>query len=67
MVSKYHLENSLIYIQGTDIPYNKLNITHSEELHELERELLEEAYQLFYNELEEHTLFDEAYFKSLHH
>jgi cell filamentation protein len=66
MVSKYHLENSLVYIQGTDIPYNKLNISNSEELHELERELLEEAYQIFYNELEDHTLFDEVYFKSLH-
>ena len=66
MVSKYHLENNLIYIQGTDIPHNKLNITNGEELHELERELLEEAYQVFYKELEDNTIFDEAYFKSLH-
>jgi cell filamentation protein len=66
MVSKYHLKNSLIYIQGADIHHNKLNISNSEELHELKRELLEEAYQIFYNELEEHALFDETYFKSLH-
>ena len=66
MVSKYHLKNSSIYIQGTDIPHNKLGITDSEELHELERELLEEAYQIFYDELDDNTLFDENYFKSLH-
>lgn len=40
MVSKYHLENSPIYLIGTDVPHNKLGIINSEELHELERELL---------------------------
>ena len=52
MVSKYHLENSFIYLDGSDIPRNKLGITDSEELHEFERELLTEAYQVFYNELD---------------
>ncbi len=66
MASKYRLENSLIYIAGTDIPHNKLGISNSEELHELECELLEEAYQVFYDELDGDTVFDEAYFKSLH-
>jgi len=66
MASKYLLESSAIYIDGTDIPHNKLGITNTEELHELERELLEEAYQVFYQELDEDTLFDEAYFKALH-
>jgi cell filamentation protein len=66
MVSKYHLENSFIYLDGSDIPRNKLGITDSEELHEFERELLTEAYQVFYNELDDNTVFDEAYFKSLH-
>ncbi|MDD2724193.1 MAG: Fic family protein [Methylovulum sp.] len=66
MASKYHLENSLVYIAGTDIPHNKPGITDSEELHEIERELLEEAYQVFNAELDENTVFDEAYFKSLH-
>jgi len=51
MASKYLLESSAIYIDGTDIPHNKLGITNTEELHELERELLEEAYQVFYQEL----------------
>ena len=66
MASKYQLESSSIYIDGTDVPHNKLGITNSEELHELERELLEEAYQVFHHELESDTLFDEAYFKALH-
>jgi cell filamentation protein len=66
MVSKYQLENSFIYLDGSDIPHNKLGITNGEELHEFERELLEEAYQVFYNELDDNTVFDEEYFKSLH-
>jgi cell filamentation protein len=43
-----------------------VGITNSEELHEFECELLTEAYQVFYNELDDNTVFDEAYFKSLH-
>jgi len=66
MASKYYLENSPIYIDGTDIPRNKAGITNSDELHELERELLEEAYQVFYDELDDNTVFDETYFKALH-
>ena len=38
MPSKYLLESSSIYLDGTDIPHNKLGITNSEELHELESE-----------------------------
>jgi cell filamentation protein len=66
MASKYLLESNTIYLEGTDIPHNKLGITNTEELHELERELLEEAYQVFYQELTDDTQFDEAYFKALH-
>ena len=66
MVSKYHLRSNSIYIKDTDIPHNKLGIISAEELHELEGELLEEAYQVFYQELDEHTLFNEDYFKALH-
>lgn len=44
MASKYLLESSSIYLEGTDIPRNKPGITNTDELHELERELLEEAY-----------------------
>jgi len=66
MASKYHFGNSSLYIEGTDIPKNKLGITNSEEIHELERELLSEAYSIFYDELDDDTVFDEHYFKELH-
>ncbi len=66
MASKYQLNDSSLYIEGTDVPKNKLNVTSSEEIHELEKELLSEAYSVFYDELVEETLFDEVYFKSLH-
>lgn len=66
MTSKYQLENNVIYLAGTDVPHNKLGITDSVELHELESELLAEAYQIFSSELDDNILFDEDYFKSLH-
>ena len=66
MASKYLLESSSIYLEGTDIPRNKIGIINSEELHELESELLEEAYIVFYEELTDETLFNESYFKQLH-
>jgi len=66
MASKYRLESSDIYLPGSSVPRNKAGITDPEELHELERELLEEAYLLFYDEMEDTTRFDEAYFRSLH-
>jgi len=66
MASKYHLKDNNLYIEGTDVPKNKLQITSSIEIHELERELILEAYVTFHNELEENTLFDEIYFKLLH-
>ncbi len=66
MASKYQLKDSSLYIEGSDVPQNKLHIISSEEIHELERELIAEAYVTFYDELQENTLFDESYFKSLH-
>ncbi len=66
MASKYQLKDSSLYIEGSDVPKNKLHITSSEEIHELEKELIAEAYVTFYDELKESTLFDETYFKALH-
>ncbi|MEA2028707.1 MAG: Fic family protein [Campylobacterota bacterium] len=66
MASKYQLKSNNFYIEGTDIPINKHNINDSKLLHEIEKELLEEAYQLFWDEMNEDTLFDEHYFKELH-
>ncbi len=65
-MSKYRHENSPIYIPGTDIPKNKLGIDDAELLHEIEANLLKDAYRLFHDELNENTVFDELYFKSLH-
>jgi cell filamentation protein len=65
-MSKYQLKNSSIYVDGTDIPKNKLNVTDSQLLHEIENSLLEEAYQVFYSSLTSDTILDETYFISLH-
>ncbi len=66
MASKYKVQSSEIYIANSDIPKNKLNIKDSIQIHELEKELLTEAYQVFYDELDENTVFDETYFVELH-
>ena len=56
MASKYQFKDSSLYIEGTDVPKNRLNISDSEEIHELERELIEEAYNIFYDELNVNTV-----------
>ena len=66
MASKYKSQTSSIYIENSDVPTNKLGIKDSEQIHELERELLQEAYEIFYKELNESTIFDEKYFIALH-
>jgi len=66
MESKYKIQSSEIYIENSDIPKNKLNIEDSIQIHELEKELLREAYQVFFDELDENTIFDETYFIELH-
>lgn len=66
MGSKYKSQTSSIYLKNSDVPKNKLGIVGSEQVHELERELLEEAYEVFYKELNENSVFDEKYFIALH-
>ncbi len=66
MASKYQLQDNSFYIYGTDVPVNKLEIQDSEILHEIEKELLEEAYEIFFDELSNDTIFDENYFMDLH-
>jgi len=66
MASKYKSQTSSIYIKDSDVPTNKLGIKGSEQIHELEKELIEEAYQIFYDELSIDTIFDEQYFIALH-
>ena len=64
-MSKYQFQQSDIYQPGTDLPINRLNIGDAEILHEIEAQLLQQAYQTFVSELTADTRFDEAYFQSL--
>ncbi len=65
-MSKYQLDSSPVYIDGTDIPKNKLNITDSELIHEIEQNLLTQAYEQFSAQVNINTVFDEEYFVNLH-
>ena len=65
-MSKYRFKNSNIYYEGTSIPQNLLDIKDAPLLHEIEKQLLEEAYHLFSSTLKDTTTLDEVYFKSLH-
>lgn len=65
-MSKYQLDNSPIYIEGTDVPKNKLGISDAAIIHEIENTLLTQAYEYFLSELSEDTVLDEAYFIALH-
>lgn len=66
MASKYQLVDNTFYYENSDVPINKFDIKDTQTIHEIEKELLEEAYTVFFNELNENTRFDEVYFISLH-
>lgn len=66
MISKYHLKDSSFYYLNTDIPVNKFDIKDAQTIHDIEQELLIKSYEIFFDELEENTVFDEEYFISLH-
>ena len=66
MASKYQLVHSEFYIENSDVPVNRLSITDSKIIHAFENDLLRDAYEVFVEELDSQTIFDEAYFKSLH-
>ena len=65
-MSKYQLDDSPIYLDESDIPKNKLDITSSELIHEIENNLLIEAYEKFSHELNKDTKFNEEYFVNIH-
>lgn len=65
-MSKYRLDQSPIYIEGTDVPKNKLGIVDADIIHEIENNLLFQAYEKFSSQITEKTRFDEAYFINLH-
>ena len=66
MASKYHLVDNNYYYDNSDVPINKFDIHDKETLHEIEKELLEDAYAIFFEELTTTIDFDEEYFKTLH-
>lgn len=66
MKSKYQLKENSFYYTNTDIPKNKFDIKESQIIQDIEQELLIKSYEMFFDELEEDTIFDEEYFKSLH-
>ena len=51
MPSKYRFVKSDIYYPNSNVPKNRLNIKDPQKLHQLESELLEEAYKIFIDEL----------------
>lgn len=63
---KYQLNKSWVYIEGTDIPQNKLDIQDSTFIHTVEKNLLDKAYHKFSSELSSETLLNEKYFIDLH-
>ena len=65
-MSKYQLKKSSIYIDGTDIPCNKLDIKNSKFIHTLEKKLLDASYAKFTHELISNSIFNETYFINLH-
>lgn len=65
-MSRCQYRTSDIYLPGTDIPVNRLEIDDAELLHAIEAELLQQAYARFVDELSPDTRFNEAYFRGLH-
>lgn len=65
-MSKYRLDESPIYLEGSEVPKNKLGIKEAELIHEIENNLLLQAYEHFASQITEKTLLNETYFISLH-
>lgn len=65
-MSKYRLDKSPIYLEGSEVPKNKLGIKEAELIHEIENNLLLQAYEHFSSQMTEKTVLNETYFISLH-
>ena len=65
-MSKYRLDESPIYLEGSEVPKNKLGIVEAELIHEIENNLLFQAYEYFSSQITEKTILNETYFISLH-
>ena len=66
MKLKYQLKDNSFYYPNTDIPKNKFDIKDSQIIHDIEQELLIKSYEIFFDELDTDTIFDEGYFIQLH-
>ena len=66
MKSKYQLKENSFYYPNTAIAINKFSIKDSQIIQDIEQELLIKAYDIFFDELDEDTIFDENYFIELH-
>lgn len=66
MTSKYHQKVNSLYYQNTAVAINKFNIQDSQIIEDIEQELLVKSYDIFFDELDEDTIFDEKYFMQLH-
>ena len=65
-MSKYRFSHNSIYIDGTDIPKNKLDINNSIDIHEAENILLEQAYTELSSQFNKKVILNETYFINLH-
>ena len=65
-MSKYRLDKSPIYLEGSEVPKNKLGIKEAELIHEIENNLLLQAYELFSPQMTEKTVQNETYSICLH-
>ena len=66
MKSKYNQKVNNLYYPSTAIAVNKLSIKDAQIIEDIEQELLVKSYDIFFDELDENTIFDESYFIQLH-
>ena len=65
-MSKYRFSDSSIYIEGTNIPKNKLDIDNAIDIHEVENILLEQAYNKLFSNYNRQTILNVTYFINIH-
>ncbi len=66
MKLKYNLKTNNLYYPNTAIAINNFTIKDAQIIEDIEQELLIKSYNIFFDELDENTVFDEKYFRQLH-
>jgi len=66
MKLKYNLKTNNLYYPNTAIAINNFSIKDAQIIEDIEQELLIKSYNIFFDELDENTVFDEKYFRQLH-